>query len=281
MRRNTDPTYGCIAQHTISHHKDILGWIPSGQKFTVASGSATTITLEQLALPATANYKMAQIPIGGSSTHFYTVEARRLTGYDIKLPGAAVIIHDVDTTRAIHAHVIDPDLNGVTSDAGAMWVVGETFVDAANNISVRVDAATATGFQVTIANNTALPPLDVPLSNGVASDQTMTAPVPQGTWKYYYIDVPSGLGNLVIDLYNLTGNLDLYVRQGSKPTPSDYQCRPYSDGTISESCTISLPTSGRWWIGINNRDTGTISYMVKATWKKKMTGLPWLLLLLE
>jgi hypothetical protein len=34
-----------------------------------------------------------------------------------------------------------------------MWVAGETFVDAANNIWVRVDEATATGFTVTISNN--------------------------------------------------------------------------------------------------------------------------------
>ena len=148
-----DPTYGCIAQHTISYHKDFLGWIPAGQKFTVALGSITTITLEQLALPATANYKMAQIPIGGSSTHFYTVEARRLTGYDGKLPGAAVIIHEVDTTRsAAPAWIVDPD-GPPSSDPGAMWVVGETYFDATNNIRVRVDSATATGFQVTIGNN--------------------------------------------------------------------------------------------------------------------------------
>ncbi|MEW6186206.1 MAG: hypothetical protein AB1585_10760 [Thermodesulfobacteriota bacterium] len=149
----TDPTYGCIAQHTISYHKDRLGWIPAGQKFTAALGSSSTITLEQLALPATSNYKMAQIPIGGSSTHFYTVEARRLTGYDVKVAGPAVIIHEVDTTRSRPAYVLDPDLNGETADAGAMWVAGETFVDAVNKISVRVNAATATGFQVTIKNN--------------------------------------------------------------------------------------------------------------------------------
>jgi M6 family metalloprotease-like protein len=103
----TDATYGCIAQHTISYHKDKLGWIPPAQKFTAAVGSTTTITLERLALPATSNYKMAQIPIGGSSTFFYTVEARQLNGYDSKLPGAAVIIHEVDTTRLVPAQVVD------------------------------------------------------------------------------------------------------------------------------------------------------------------------------
>jgi M6 family metalloprotease-like protein len=151
----TDPTYGCAAQHTISYHKDKLGWIPAGQKVTVGVGTFSTITLEQLALPTNTNPKMAQIPIGGSGTHFYTVEARRLTGYDVKLPGNAVIIHEVDTTRGIPAHVIDVDLNGDTSDAGAMWTVGESFFDATNNISVSVISATASGFQVLIVNGIA------------------------------------------------------------------------------------------------------------------------------
>jgi len=141
-------TYGCLGQHTISYHKDILGWIPAGEKF-VADGNAT-ITLEQLALPQTGNYKMAQIPIGGSSTHFYTVEVRRQTGYDVKLPGQAVIIHNVNTGRGRPANVIDADGNGNTGDPGAMWTVGETFSDAANGIHVTVVAATASGFQVSI-----------------------------------------------------------------------------------------------------------------------------------
>jgi M6 family metalloprotease-like protein len=147
------PIYGCLGQHTISFHKDILGWIPEGKKYLSAGGSAT-ITLEQLALPQTGDYLMAQIPIGGSSTHFYTVEVRRKTGFDVKLLGQAVIIHEVDTTRGISAHVIDIDGNGNTGDSGAMWTVGETFTDPTNNILVYVASATATGFQVTIT----LPP---------------------------------------------------------------------------------------------------------------------------
>ena len=146
---SSDPVYGCLGQHTISYHKDILGWIPAGQKY-VATASSQTVTLEQLALPQTANYKMVQIPIGGSAIHFYTVEVRRKVGYDVKLTGQAVIIHEVDTTRGRPAHVVDVDGNGDTGDDGAIWTVGETFSDAANSISVSVDSATATGFVVTI-----------------------------------------------------------------------------------------------------------------------------------
>ena len=145
---STDATYGCLGQHTISYHKDKLGWIPAAKKFT-ATGNAT-ITLEQLALPQTGNYLMAQIPINGSSTHFYTVEVRRKTGYDAKLPGQAVIIHDVNTARSIPAQVIDADGNGNTGDAGGQWTVGETFSDTANGIFVKVISATASGFQVSI-----------------------------------------------------------------------------------------------------------------------------------
>ena len=77
-RTGPDLVYGCLGQHTISYHKDILGWIPAAQKTSVAAGSSKTVLLEQLALPQTTNYKMVKIPIAGSGTRFYTVEARRL-----------------------------------------------------------------------------------------------------------------------------------------------------------------------------------------------------------
>lgn len=148
----SDPTYGNIGQHTISFHKDFLDWITPGEKFVPSMNSRTTITLERLAQPQTANYKMAQIPIDGPSDHFhfYTVEARRLVGYDAALPGDAVIIHEVNTNWDEPAHVIDIDGNGDTSDAGTRWTVGETFNDATNQISVSIDAITASGYVVTI-----------------------------------------------------------------------------------------------------------------------------------
>ena len=52
------------------------------------------------------------------------------------------------------AQVVDGDNNGDPNDAGAMWTPGETFTDAANGITVTVDAQTATGFQVTITRGT-------------------------------------------------------------------------------------------------------------------------------
>jgi hypothetical protein len=172
--RSSDTTYGCLAQHTISYHKDILGWIPGSERFMTTNGRHT-ITLEQLALPQTGNYRMAIIPIGDSNSHFYTVEVRRWVGYDIKLPGQAVILHEVDTTRNIPAHVVDSDLNGNTGDAGTMWNVGETFTDAENNISVSIDSESASGFVVTITLGEASP-TDTPTATSTPTETlTLTA----------------------------------------------------------------------------------------------------------
>ncbi|MBT3189404.1 MAG: hypothetical protein HN736_17490 [Anaerolineae bacterium] len=158
-------TYGCLGQHTISYHRDKLGWISAGEKYTVNDKSYATITLEQLTQPQTNNYKMAKIPINDSSSNYYTVEVRRQVGYDVKLPGQAVIIHEVNTGRSRPAYVIDADGNGDTGDAGAMWLTGETFVDATNNIKVTVDSASATGFQVTIQNDAILTPENFQVTN--------------------------------------------------------------------------------------------------------------------
>ncbi len=163
---STDTIYGCLGQHTIAYHKDRLGWIPSDKKYS----GVGTIAIDNLALLSTTNYRMAEIPINGSQTHFYTVEVRDRSGYDIKLPDKAVIIHEVDTTRERPAYVIDPDGNGDTGDEGAMWKVGETFVDNANGISVQVVSSTSTGFNVSI-NQTPYQPKNVSATKGSYPDK--------------------------------------------------------------------------------------------------------------
>jgi len=143
--------------HTISYHKDVLGWIPAARKLTVGPNTSQTITLERLALPGPGNYLMAQIPMDSAPGQFYTVEARQRVGYDQFLPGDAVVLHQVAPSlqRPQPAEVVDGDGNGNLNDAGAMWTPGETFADTANGITVAVNAQTATGFQVTIKRGAA------------------------------------------------------------------------------------------------------------------------------
>jgi len=151
--------YGCVGPHTISYHKHFLGWIPPARKYVATPGMNQAITIERLGQPiSTNNYLMAQIPIDTVGTQFYTVEARQFASYDDQIPGEAIVIHKVDTTRGDReAQVVDADNNGNPNDAGAMWTPGETFTDTANRITVSVVSRSQSSFNI-IIDKPALPP---------------------------------------------------------------------------------------------------------------------------
>ena len=250
--RADDPVFGCLGQHTISYHKDILGWLPGGQRFTPAPGTSTTVTLEQLALPQTNNYKIVRIPIGGSSTHFYTVEARRQTGYDVQLPGQAVIIHEVDTNRtASPAHVIDVDNNGVTGDAGAIWAVGEVFRNNTYKIYVAVVGATTTGFRVNITLGANVYFISGNVGTANATINYTGGSVTSGSNGNYIINVPAGWSGTVTP-----------SKPGSTFSPPS---RSYSN-VVADKTGQNYSTSSSYSISGNaGVAAATLSYTVNGT----------------
>lgn len=180
----SDPVYGCLAEHTIAYHKDLVSWMPAERRYTVALDTPVTLTLERLALPLSGAALMAKIPIAGAVDHFYTVEARRRAGYDNLLLGEAVIIHEIAPGRPEPAHVVDADQDGDYADDGAMWLPGESFVDATNGISITVSAVTASGYQVAILARRM--PWQLAPSDGV----TVTA----STVRFSWTAVPGAAG---------------------------------------------------------------------------------------
>lgn len=70
-----------------------------------------------------------------------------------------------------------------------------------------------------------------------------------GEWKHYTIDVPAGMASFVVNSSGGTGDADLYVRFGSQPTTTAYDCRPYKNGN-TESCTITNPQAGTFHISL-------------------------------
>ncbi|NQZ22813.1 MAG: pre-peptidase C-terminal domain-containing protein [Colwellia sp.] len=70
-----------------------------------------------------------------------------------------------------------------------------------------------------------------------------------GSESYYKINVPANASKLTVEISGGTGDVDLYLRKGSKPTANDYVCRPYEEGNI-EKCTQNNPASGEWHIGL-------------------------------
>ncbi|MEZ4519266.1 MAG: DNRLRE domain-containing protein [Chloroflexota bacterium] len=146
----TDAAYGCAGKHTIAYHKDLLGWIPANRIY-VADAGTHHVTLEQTTQPGPNGDLLVKVPVNGSADHFVTIEARRRVGYDAGLPGNAIVLHDVQP-RAEPAHLIDPSNSFLGAGDWAMWEPGESFAIEEGNILIRIDKATATGFEVTIVN---------------------------------------------------------------------------------------------------------------------------------
>lgn len=127
-----------IGQHTIIYHRDLLGWVSQERTITADwFGDTETVRLESWGSIDGPGWDLVEIPLSDES--FYTVEARRLEGYDMGIPAAGVILHHVDPYRWDRkAQVIDPDGDGDPNDEGAVWTVGETFRDEMNGVSLTI-----------------------------------------------------------------------------------------------------------------------------------------------
>lgn len=70
-----------------------------------------------------------------------------------------------------------------------------------------------------------------------------------GSFQHFAITVPAGSTSLTVKQFNGTGDADLYVRQGSQPTTSAYNCRPYLSGN-NETCSFTNPAAGTWYVSV-------------------------------
>ncbi|WP_309242999.1 M4 family metallopeptidase [Hyalangium versicolor] len=90
------------------------------------------------------------------------------------------------------------------------------------------------------------PPVTSPLSNGVPVSSLSGS---SGSKKYYTLEVPAGQSSISFNTSGGTGDADLYVRAGSVPTASAYDCRPYTSGN-AETCSFTNPAAGTWYVMI-------------------------------
>lgn len=89
-----------------------------------------------------------------------------------------------------------------------------------------------------------IPPNESELFNGIAKNNLSGA---QNEETHYFMQVPDNAVSLSFDLSGGTGDADLYVRYGSAPTQSSWDCRPYRSGN-QENCTISNIQPGTYYV---------------------------------
>jgi len=112
------------------------------------------------------------------------------------------------------------------------------------------------------------------LANGVPVTGVSGSTGNQQTWT---MSVPSGASNLSFSISGGTGDADLYVKLGSQPTTSSYDCRPYLSGN-SETCSFAAPAAGTWYVMLRAYSTYsgvtlTGSYTAPCTPPATPTGL--------
>lgn len=131
-----------------------------------------------------------------------------------------------------------------TFDQGACGVT-RAATDLGYSVSDVAAAFTAVGVNATCAGTTPQPgsvlQSGVPVSNLTAA---------KGGKLNFTVEVPAGRSQLVVTSSGGNGDADLYVKFGSAPTASSYDCRPYKSGN-AETCTLNAPKAGTWHVQLS------------------------------
>lgn len=97
---------------------------------------------------------------------------------------------------------------------------------------------------VDATNGTTPPPTTTPLTNGVAVTGVSGA---ASSDKLYSLDVPAGATGLKFVTSGGTGDADLYVKFGSAPTTTTYDCKSETS-TNAETCNIATAQAGKYYV---------------------------------
>ncbi|WP_395683152.1 pre-peptidase C-terminal domain-containing protein [Dokdonella sp.] len=119
-----------------------------------------------------------------------------------------------------------------TYATGGTYSVSLTVTDNGGATNTKTSSVTVSGGGTVLSNG-------VPVTGLSATSGNNTA--------VYTLAVPAGASNLTFVTSGSNGDADLYVKFGSAPTTSSYDCRPYT-GSSSETCTFAAPQVGTYYV---------------------------------
>ena len=123
-----------------------------------------------------------------------------------------------------------------TYAAGGTYSVTETVTDNGGLSNSKTSSVTVSGGST--GGNV--------LSNGVTVSNISGA---TGAYVKYTMVVPAGATGLKFVMSGGTGDADMYVKFGSEPTDTVYDCRPYVSGN-AETCNIATAQAGTYYINL-------------------------------
>ncbi len=164
-------------------------------------------------------------------------------------------------TNALVATFTDSSTDSDGTIASRSWNFGDSSTSTATNPSHTYAAAGTYSVSLQVTDNGGLTNTKTSsvtvtgggggggnvLQNGVAVTGLAAA---KGAQLAYTMVVPAGATNLKFVISGGTGDADLYVKFGSAPTLTSYDCRPYITGN-SETCTIATAQAGTYYVMLN------------------------------
>jgi len=159
------------------------------------------------------------------------------------------------TTSGLTATFTDSSSDSDGTIASRSWDFGDGTTSTATNPSKTYAAAGTYSVALTVtdnggATNTVTKTVTVADTGGTVLDKGVAKTglsATTGASLNYTMVVPAGATNLTFTMSGGTGDADLYVKFGSAPTDSSYDCRPYKSGN-AETCTFTAPSAGTYYV---------------------------------
>ena len=176
----------------------------------------------------------------------------------VAAPNTAPTANFSSMTNGLTATFTDSSSDSDGSIVSRVWNFGDGTTSTATNPTKTYAAAGTYTVSLTVTDNggatntktasvTAVsnPCSGTELCNGIAVTNLSAAA--GGTTATYTLVVPAGANNLKFVTSGGTGDADLYVKFGSAPTTSSYDCRPYIGGN-AETCNIATAQAGTYYV---------------------------------
>jgi serine protease len=162
------------------------------------------------------------------------------------------------TTSGLTATFTDSSTDSDGSIASRSWNFGDSTTSTATSPSKTYSAAGTYNVSLTVTDNGGLTNTvtkavtvattggGTVLTNGVAKTGISAA---TGASVVYTMVIPTdtSIANLKFVMSGGTGDADMYVKYGSTPTDTVYDCRPFASGN-AETCNIATAQAGTYYI---------------------------------
>jgi PKD repeat protein len=255
-------TYAVSGTITTSTGTGISGVTVSNGSVSTTTSSSGTFSLSSLAngtytlTPSLSGYTFSP------ASRSVTVSGGNVTGQNFtgtaSVGNANPVANFTFTTSGLSASFTNTSTDSDGTIASQSWNFGDGSAASTASSPSHTYAAGGT-YQVALtvtdnqgATNTLTKAVTVAasggnvLSNGVTVSNLSAA---TGAYVKYTMVVPAGATGLKFVMSGGTGDADMYVKFGSEPTDTTYDCRPYVSGN-AETCNIATAQAGTYYVNI-------------------------------